>query len=92
MSSRRLKNWKIMPTWRRRNRAAPASDSMSTRSSPTRTAPLVGRSIPAMRLSSVDLPLPDGPMMATALTGLDAQGYVIDGGRGRTVIALCHVL
>ena len=42
---------------------------MSTRSSPTRTAPLVGLSIPAMRLSSVDLPLPDGPMMATASPG-----------------------
>ena len=66
MSSSRLKNWKIIPTCLRRNRAAPASLSMSTRSSPTRTAPLVGRSIPAMRLSSVDLPLPDGPMMATA--------------------------
>ena len=66
MSSSRLKNWKIIPTCRRRNRAAPASLSMSTRSSPTRTAPLVGRSIPAMRLSRVDLPLPDGPMIATA--------------------------
>src|SRR5205823_4544339 len=28
------------------------------------TTPLVGRSSPATRLSSVDLPLPDGPMMA----------------------------
>ena len=69
MSSSRLKNWKIIPTWRRRNRAAPASLSMSTRSSPTRTAPLVGLSIPAMRLSRVDLPEPDGPMMATASPG-----------------------
>ena len=69
MSSSRLKNWKIMPTCLRRNRAAPASDSMSTRSSPTRTEPEVGRSIPAMRLSSVDLPDPDGPMMATASPG-----------------------
>ena len=79
MSSSRLKNWKIIPTWRRRNRAAPASDSMSTRSSPTRTAPLVGRSIPAMRLSSVDLPLPDGPMMATASPGATRRDDVVDG-------------
>ena len=35
--------------------------------------PLVGRSIPAMRLSSVDLPTPDGPMMATASPGVDPQ-------------------
>ena len=81
-----------MPTWRRRNRAAPASLSMSTRSSPTRTAPLVGLSIPAMRLSSVDLPLPDGPMMATASPGVDPQAHVVDGGRGRAVVALGDVL
>jgi hypothetical protein len=66
MSSSRLKNWKMVPTCRRRNRAAAVSDSVSTRCWPTRTTPLVGRSIPAMRLSSVDLPLPDGPMIATA--------------------------
>src|SRR5580704_942106 len=65
MSSSRLKNWKIIPTWRRRYRAAPVSLSVSTRWLPTVTAPLVGRSKPAMRLSSVDFPLPDGPMIAT---------------------------
>ena len=69
MSSSRLKNWKIMPTCRRRNRAAAVSLSLSTRSPPTQTAPAVGRSSAAMRLSSVDLPLPDCPMMATASPG-----------------------
>ena len=32
----------------------------------TVTVPLVGRSSPAIRLSTVDLPLPDGPIKATA--------------------------
>ena len=73
MSSSRLKNWKIMPTCRRRKRAAAVSDSVSTRSPPTRTAPPVGRSIPAMRLSSVDFPLPDGPMIATASPAATAR-------------------
>ena len=65
MSSSRLKNWKIIPTRRRRYRARPVSLSVSTRWPPTVTAPLVGRSSPAIRLSSVDFPLPEGPMIAT---------------------------
>src|SRR5215470_4009029 len=65
MSSSRLKNWKIIPTWRRRYCATPVSLSVSTRSPPTVMAPLVGRSSPAIRLSSVDFPLPEGPMIAT---------------------------
>jgi hypothetical protein len=69
MSSSRLKNWKIMPTWLRRNRATAVSLSLSTRSPPTRISPVVGRSMPAMRFSRVDLPLPDGPMIATASPG-----------------------
>ena len=73
MSSSRLKNWKIMPTCRRRNRARPVSLSLSTRSSPTRTSPLVGRSSPAIRLSSVDLPLPDGPITASASPGATSR-------------------
>jgi hypothetical protein len=69
MSSSRLKNWKIMPTWRRRNRASPASLSRSIRSPATVTVPLVGRSRPAIMFSSVDLPLPDGPITATGSLG-----------------------
>ena len=55
-----------MPICCRRNRAAPVSLSESTRCPATVTLPLVGRSSAAMRLSSVDLPLPDGPITATA--------------------------
>jgi hypothetical protein len=61
-----LKNWKIMPICCRRNRATPVSLRLSIRSPATVTVPRVGRSRPATRLSSVDLPLPDGPMTATA--------------------------
>src|SRR5581483_10614288 len=73
MSSSRLKNWKIMPTWLRRNRATPVSLSLSTRWPPTTISPLVGRSRPAMRFSSVDFPLPDGPMIATASPGVTVR-------------------
>ena len=46
-------------------RASALSLSLSIRRPATVTIPVVGRSRPAIRLSSVDLPLPDGPMMAT---------------------------
>src|SRR6516164_3308464 len=69
MSSSKLKNWKIMPTWRRRNRATPVSLSRSIRSPATVTVPLVGRSSPAIMFSSVDFPLPDGPITATDSPG-----------------------
>jgi hypothetical protein len=64
-----LKNWKIMPTCCRRNRATPVSLSRSIRWPATVTVPLVGRSRPAIMFSSVDLPLPDGPITATASPG-----------------------
>src|SRR5579883_2895223 len=40
--------------------------SSSTRVPATVTVPAVGRSRPATRLSTVDLPLPEGPRIATA--------------------------
>src|SRR5579863_9985825 len=64
-SSSRLKNWKMIPTWRARNLASALSPRVSIRRPATVTVPSVGRSRPAMRLSRVDLPLPDGPMTAT---------------------------
>ena len=63
-SSSRLKNWKMIPTCRARNLASPLSLRLSIRRPATVTVPAVGRSSPAMRLSSVDFPLPDGPMTA----------------------------
>ena len=63
-SSSRLKNWKMIPTCRARNLASAVSPSVSIRSPATVTVPDVGLSRPATRLSSVDFPLPDGPMTA----------------------------
>ena len=61
----RLKNWKTKPMLRRRRRVSSPSDRVARSSSPMRTTPLVGRSSPPMRFSSVDLPQPLGPMIAT---------------------------
>ncbi len=58
-----------MPIFARRYRAEAASPSRSTRTPATVTVPESGRSRPAIRLSSVDLPLPDGPRIATASPG-----------------------
>ena len=65
MSSSRLKNWKIIPIWRRRNRASPVSLSASTRSPPTVTVPLFGRSRPAIRFEQGRLAAAGGPITAT---------------------------
>ena len=57
----RLKNWKTKPMRRRRKRVR-ASSSSAVRSVPsTTTRPEVGRSMPAIRLSSVDFPDPLRP-------------------------------
>ena len=55
-----------MPTWVRRYRAVLVSPSVSIRCPATVTVPPDGLSSPATRFSSVDLPLPDGPITATA--------------------------
>jgi hypothetical protein len=59
------KVWNTTPTWRPRHAASRLSPSACTGVPPTNTPPAVGRSIPATRLSSVVLPLPDLPTMAT---------------------------
>ena len=48
-----------------RQRARPFSLSLCTGWPSTITLPAVGRSMPVIMLSIVDLPLPDGPMIAT---------------------------
>jgi hypothetical protein len=55
----------MIPTCRARNLASAPSPRVSIRRPATVTVPMVGRSSPATRLSSVDFPLPDGPMTAT---------------------------
>ncbi len=64
-SSSRLKNWKIMPTRRRRNSARPFSSSPTRSSPPTTTDPPDGRSSPDTMFSRVDFPEPEGPITAT---------------------------
>ena len=69
MLSSRLKNWNTMPMCLRRMIASSSSD-LPTSDSPASTiSPSVGVSSPATRLSSVDLPQPDGPMTATNSPG-----------------------
>ncbi len=53
------------PTLRLRHLASAPSDSWPTSVPATITLPDVGRSMPAIRFSSVVLPEPDGPMSAT---------------------------
>ncbi len=61
----RWNDWKTMPTLRPRKRAR-ASSSSAVRSSPATTIlPESGRSSPAITISSVDLPDPDGPTIPT---------------------------
>src|SRR5918994_342395 len=63
--SSRLKNWKTMPTWWRRNFASQFSSWPVTTRSSTTTSPSSAWSRPAKMLSNVDLPQPDGPISAT---------------------------
>ena len=60
----RLKNWKMKPSLSRRSLVrSPSSRSVISTPSST-TEPEVGRSSPARMCISVDLPEPDGPMIA----------------------------
>src|SRR5947208_1733291 len=54
----------MKPTWRVRQRASSASLMPEMQSSPTKISPPLGRSSPAIRLRSVVLPEPDGPISA----------------------------
>ena len=66
-----------MPIRRRRYSARPFSFSVPRSSPCTTMGPDVGRSSPATMLSSVDLPLPDGPITATASPALDLQRHPV---------------
>ena len=60
----RLKDWKMKPSWSRRT-AVSCLSFMPDKSCPAmKTLPEVGVSRPAMQCRRVDLPEPDGPMMA----------------------------
>ena len=69
--------WKTMPT--RAARAATRSSAMSAPS--CRTRPSVGRSRPSRWRTSVDLPLPFWPTIATQLAGPDGQVDAVERAR-----------
>ena len=60
----RLKNWKMKPTCWRRSFVSAVSSSALSGIPAIETVPEVGLSRPARMCISVDLPDPDGPMMA----------------------------
>src|SRR5262245_21846551 len=66
MVGMRWNDWNTMPTLRPRNRASASSSRAPSAWSATTTEPESGRSRPAITISSVDLPEPDGPTMPTA--------------------------
>ena len=65
----RWKDWNTKPTFSPRSRARSSSLSEPRSTPSSQTRPEVGRSRPASRPSSVLLPLPDGPRMATNASG-----------------------
>ena len=60
----RLKVWKTKPTRSRLRRVRSLSESVLRSTSPMKTLPDVRVSSPATQCMSVDLPEPEGPMMA----------------------------
>ena len=60
----RLKAWNTKPTRSRRRRVRAVSSSPVISVPPIRTEPEVGASNPARQCMSVDLPDPEGPMIA----------------------------
>jgi hypothetical protein len=60
----RLYDWKTKPMRSRRSSVRSFSGSLLSSMSPMNTWPEVSESSPAMQCMSVDLPEPEGPMMA----------------------------
>ncbi len=71
--SSRKNCWKTKPMARERRPESCPSDSPAVSSPATRTLPAVGRSSVPMTCSSVDLPEPDGPTMATSSPACDRR-------------------
>ncbi len=60
----RLYDWKTNPILSRRTTVSSFSETAVMSMSPRSTRPAVTRSSPARQCSNVDLPEPDGPMIA----------------------------
>lgn len=69
----RLNAWKTNPTRSRRSSVKRLSVSCETSVSPKRTVPEVGESSAASMCINVDLPEPDGPMMAVNSPALTSK-------------------
>ena len=76
------KNWNTMPTVSPLQRASASSPIVSRRWPATVTVPAVGRSMPAIRFVTVDLPLPDGPTTATISPAAMREVDAPEGGGG----------
>jgi hypothetical protein len=61
-----LKNWKTKPIFWRRSTVSFLSERPVISMPSRRTVPLVGRSSPARMCIRVDLPEPEGPMIAVS--------------------------
>ena len=78
----RWKNWKTKPIFSPRSLASASSSSRVMSTPSMSTEPDVGASRPAISPSSVDLPLPDGPTIATNWPrGISSRQRVEDGER-----------
>src|SRR5262245_42656806 len=86
------------PMWRARHAASARSDRLVVSVSPTRIDPRDGRSMPASRFSSVDLPEPDGPinprnspsgtwMVTRSSTGISFESRLYDFETSRSSIS-----
>ena len=84
----RLNDWKMKPILSRRNNVSALSLSWVISVSPRGTSPDVGRSRPASTCSSVDLPEPEGPMMAVNSPGLEADGHAVESVHGGVAVAV----
>ena len=75
----RLKLWKTKPTWSRRTWVRSLSLSVVRSVSPMKTWPEVSESSPATQCMSVDLPDPDGPMIAVKTPVPKSMDDVVEG-------------
>ena len=84
----RLNCWKMKPTCSRRSFVSAASDRPVSSVSPTNTSPRVTVSRPARQCMSVDLPEPDGPMIAVYSRAPQLDAHATQ--RGDLGFALCR--
>ena len=75
----RLKDWKTNPSRSRRRIVRSRSESEARSVSPTSTCPQVSVSRPARQCIRVDLPEPDGPMIAVNCAGGQVERHVVEG-------------